>query len=1120
MPHAHAGSSFVLDNGRGLRAEITSNGTLRRFSHNDIVLNLFPGAEAEPGLGNLYLRKLGDEPAAIPLLGPQSPSRFSSGAGSFFAEGVWGDIAYVLRLTLAEEASAWSWQVRLENLGNSPIEFDLIHVQDLAVAPYGAIRLNEYYVSQYLDHAPLQHPTKGVVVASRQNQAVQGRYPWTLIGSLRRARSFSTDALQFFGLERRQERPVPGTQAGLPGVRLQHEHAMVGIQDQMACLAPGEVSMAGFFGWFEEDHPEATSPSDLAFVDRAALLFDLEVLPASSGLSGQSGAQSLFVRAPALKPRPFDDLELDRLFGSSRRDCEWRGDLLQSFFVGERTHVALMAKEEVLLRPHGHLLRTGGAFLTDEAALTSTVWMGGVFHSMVTQGHVSINRFLSTTHSYLSLFQSHGLRVFVDDGSGWLRLGLPSAFVMEPGICRWLYRHENGLIEVVSTAETERHALGLEVRILEGQAMRVLMTLHVALNGDDGAIPVPVTFRHTGNGCEVSACPESDLGRRFPGGCFTIRTNSEAQLTSVLGDEALYEDGHSRGEPFLCLEFSPTSLFSLEILGNLVADSVVPGLPADAYWRSATLGLRLGAESDPAVQRLATIMPWFAHNALIHFLSPRGLEQYSGGGWGTRDVCQGPLEYLLAIHRPESVRQMLLTVFHHQNPDGDWPQWFMFFERDKAIRPGDSHGDIVFWPLLATAQYIEASGDIDFLKLAVPFFEDGKQEGPGVFTILDHMLRALEVISQRLIPGTKLEAYGHGDWNDSLQPADPALREHLCSAWTVTLHYQVLLALAKAFAVAGESALSTRFELEAGEVLSDFRRYLLVDGVIPGYANFEDPAAVTYLLHPLDHKTGLRYSLLPMIHAIINHMLAPAEALSHLELIREHLMGPDGARLFDAPMVYRGGPMRIFQRAETATFFGREIGLMYTHAHIRYAEALWQYGDAEGFFDAISKVVPTGFMERVASAAARQSNCYFSSSDAAFKDRYEAFEDYEKALHGEVMLEGGWRVYSSGAGIASGLILRAFFGVQATCRGLRIDPMLPPGLQGLKVGMDLYGQSFEIEYDRGSKGFGPLAVVLNGESLPMSTFSNPYRASGVFVDVAPIQRLMCEGQNHLLIRLG
>ena len=57
------------------------------------------------------------------------------------------------------------------------------------------------------------------------------------------------------------------------------------------------------------------------------------------------------------------------------------------------------------------------------------------------------------------------------------------------------------------------------------------------------------------------------------------------------------------------------------------------------------------ADSSSVVQPVVAkeILPWFAHNAMIHYLAPRGLEQYSGGGWGTRDLSQGPVELLLAI---------------------------------------------------------------------------------------------------------------------------------------------------------------------------------------------------------------------------------------------------------------------------------------------------------------------------------------------------------------------------------------------------------------------------------------------------------------------------------------
>ena len=83
-------------------------------------------------------------------------------------------------------------------------------------------------------------------------------------------------------------------------------------------------------------------------------------------------------------------------------------------------------------------------------------------------------------------------------------------------------------------------------------------------------------------------------------------------------------------------------------------------------------------------------------------------------------------------------------MFKAQNPDGDWPQWFMFFDRERNIRAGDSHGDIVFWPLLALAQYLNASGDETLLNEVVPFFHpegDPKAERAGVWGHAERALR-------------------------------------------------------------------------------------------------------------------------------------------------------------------------------------------------------------------------------------------------------------------------------------------------------------------------------------------------------------------------------------------
>ena len=387
-------------------------------------------------------------------------------------------------------------------------------------------------------------------------------------------------------------------------------------------------------------------------------------------------------------------------------------------------------------------------------------------------------------------------------------------------------------------------------------------------------------------------------------------------------------------------------------------------------------------------------------------------------------------------------------------------------------------------------------------------------------TIWEHVQRAFAVIDRRRIPGTTLAAYGHGDWNDSLQPADPALREHMCSAWTVTLHFQALTTLARALRSLGRAAQAEPLERQAEAVRADFQRLLIPDGVLTGYAVFEGSADVRYLLHPRDATTGVRYSSLAMIHAILEDMLTPEQARAHLDLISRELSGPDGVRLFDRPMPYHGGPQRIFQRAESATFFGREIGLMYMHAHLRYAQALAHVGLAEEFFRALCQASPIGIRSLVASATPRQANCYYSSSDAAFADRYQARAEYARVRGGTIPLDGGWRVYSSGAGIALALTLRHFLGFTWDADALCIDPVMPGALDGMRVTTSMRGHQLDVTYRVGASGHGVNAVALNGEQLPFACAANPHRRGAARVATGAFLARLTRTTNSLTIDLG
>jgi cellobiose phosphorylase len=1111
----------------GLSIELYDHGGVRRIDHGATLVNLFLGNALEAGPTNLCLRLHGASGSmeCHRLLGPSSMTRGRRVAQNrWVGVGQWQGIRYAVTLQLSHQQPCWFWHVDLENTNDIEIHADVIYTQDIALAPYGTVRMNEYYVSQYVDHTPLEHAERGWVIASRQNLPSEARNAWCLIGSMRRAVSFATDALQVHGLSQRGA--CSSQMRDLPSARLQHEHSLAALQDERLQLAARGTAQFGFFGVLSTNHPEASSPADLAVIGHALELKEALYTPLAVDMRTDPAtpvnSASWFTAAPALNVHKPDSAALRALFPGVWRHKEADADgAILSFFYGENRHVVMRDKELQVQRPHGHLLRTGRAAIPDERALTSTVWMAGVFNSMLTQGHVSINRLLSTVHGYLGLFRSHGQRVFVDVGQGWRLLDVPSAFEMSPTSCRWIYLHAQGQIEVRTEAHHDPHELKLCVEVRSGAPVRCLIAHHVALNGDDGSDTQPVLWSHTAGVIELRAAPGTEVHRRFPHGTFEIVAASGTRMEKIAGDELLFVDGNSRQQPYLCLITAPATAIELHLRGRLLNEETTT---ASAGWNEQEFLPRIevpqqATTGSMSATRLVEILPWFTHNALIHYLSPRGLEQYSGGGWGTRDVTQGPVELLLALSHVEAVRDLLARVMSAQNPDGDWPQWFMFFERERAIRANDSHGDIVFWPLLALAQYLIASGDAAFLEERVPFYANDSASA-GTASIWDHALRALGVIRERVIAGTSLAAYGHGDWNDSLQPADPAMREHMCSAWTVTLHHQVLNTLARALRVIGRVQDAQPLEEQAVQVRADFQRRLVVDDVLTGYALFDDQDRVRYLLHPRDNVTGVRYSALAMIHAILEGMLTPDQMRSHLALLREHLSGPDGVRLFDRPLPYRGGPMRLFQRAESATFFGREIGLMYMHAHLRYAQALAYIGETDAFFDALCQANPIGMREIVPTATLRQANCYYSSSDAAFADRYEASARYGDVAGGRVALDGGWRVYSSGAGIAVGLIVRRFLGISCEFEGLSVDPVMPAGLDGLHVRLRLYDRFIDVRYTVRAPGHGVSAVSLNEQPLSLTFEANPYRRGAARIDMREYRRQLREDGNMLSIVVG
>jgi len=1072
LPRAGELGLIRVGNDAGLDVSVLPNGAVFAIEHRDdrgaIRINQVPGAPIGGGIARVLLRaRAAGRAATCEVQGPRARVWLGHADDRIVWEGRTRGIAHRVTLRLLPAESAWLWRIDVTNAGDVAMQTDAILVQDLGLGAPEFVANNEAYASQYIDHHAARDARLGPVVLSRQNLAQQNRHPWVMHGCLDGAEGFATDAMQLFGPAYRDANALPlPTGNALANRRLQHEVACAAIQSRCVTLQPGAGASWRFFALYEADHPAASSDADLA------KLFAIE-WPADDAhpVATSRARRDVVQDAPAMRVKTLDADALakrypDRFLEESKRNRPL------SFFAPDpphNRHVVLRAKERIVTRRHGALVRSGSAMLPHQSTLCATCWMHGVFAAQLTIGNTSFHKLFGVSRDPYNVMRASGLRAMVDAGRGWRLLTIPSAFEMGLSDCRWIYVLAERVVTVRAVVSGADPAMQWRI-VIDGAPCRILVYGQLVIGERE--------FEHAGNVVVDQARasftfrpdPESLFGRHYPDAAYHLVISTPDAIDAIGGDELLLADEEPRSGTHLAIRTQPTNELVFAVVGSLTDPAHAAELaskyerPRDdddvrsssmRFWTHVTRGTRIGGDSS-ATAALNASLPWLAHDAMMHLTVPRGLEQYTGAAWGTRDVCQGPVECLLALEHDACVREILRIVFAEQYAArGDWPQWFML-EPYSSIRDAHSHGDVIVWPLKALNDYLEATNDLAFLDERAAWRDDATlARTASADPISVHVEKLLAKVQERFIPGTRLVRYGEGDWNDSLQPADPGLRDAMVSSWTVALLYQQLERYGEALRRAGRAGAANGIADLALGIRHDFNRFLVRDRTVAGYAVFGGKAGEPeLLLHPSDVRTGLRYSLLPMTRSIIAGLFTSEQAHHHLRIIREHLLFPDGVRLMDQPVGYRGGVERIFRRAESAAFFGREIGLMYVHAHLRYGEAMAALGEADALWDALAVANPIGVTTRVTNAAPRQRNAYFSSSDAAFDDRYEASAEWARVKAGTVPVEGGWRIYSSGPGLYINLLVCHALGVRRRFGDRVRQPALPQALRALTVERD------------------------------------------------------------------
>ena len=1090
MIHKNSLTPIMLKNNNSTFSFLAS-GDAFEWIHDSVMINDFHGNNTDGSSNNIYLRIYNENTIqSYPLLGKQSSSTVESSSSSLRFTGSIKNIDYtvIFRLT---PFGIWFWDI---SLSGECEKADVIYSQDIGVASSGSVASNELYTAQYLGHSVF-NGKNGYVICSRQNMSQGGTNPYLQQGSIDiQTNAYSTDGTQFFGLSYKKTNVPEALNGSLPSVNKQYELSHIALQTETFSVN-GKKEFS-FYGICKADHPEAIQ--EIEYIQELNHAYSYS----STEEFVTSKVPTLTIGEPYASPE-WSIQQIHKQFPNRHLE-EIEHDTLYSFFTPSNGHVVLQSKELVCERPHGHILMTNFDMTkVPESVVSSTNYMYGVFNCQFVVGNTTHNKLLSNHRGLLNIQKSSGQRIFVKLGDTYRQLTLPAAYEMEVSGSTWYYQIEDDILVISSFAAFDRPEIILKAHSTTGKAYDFIISNQITAGPNE----LNQSFLMEQVDSTLIIKPSADCITRtyYPDLNFRIRIPNDCQVS----DDRVFYNNQTIDQSIITFNIHQKSDFEIVMRGSENQDTQdfesaynfdAHKSAYDAYYDNLVSNFKLSTNgtNTVTVDKLNATMRWYSHDALIHFASPHGLEQSGGAAWGTRDVCQGPIEFFLATGHFSMVREILKKLFAHQIIEvSEWPQWFMFDLY--PIHQEDCHGDVVFWPLKAVSDYIIATGDTTILDESIDYCS--AKEGTPVGkpeSILEHIKRAVDTIRERFLPGTSLISYAGGDWDDTLQPASKHLKDNLVSAWTQALAEQTLNLLSQSVSEKDE-AFSKELSHMSKDILDSFYHYLIKDGVIAGFLYREADGTSKVMLHPDDTQTSIQYRLLPLTRSIIAELADPELATVNVDIIDKYLACPDGIRLMDHPASYTGGISKIFLRAEQAANIGREISLQYVHAHIRYIEAMAKLGKADKAWKALMQINPILLTQCVPNALTRQSNVYFSSSEGCYNDRYEYAANFNKLRDGSISVKGGWRLYSSGPGIYISRVIADLLGIRFSNDALIMDPVIDNQLDGLKLRYNCFGRVVTFVYHTNDGQTKTPCIKINNEVIVSQSTENIYRKGGISI---------------------
>lgn len=1062
----------------GLTFSLLDNNYTEQILFNDLQINAYRGNHLFGSVSNIYLR-FRDEDLAFSLI--ENGHEIKFGKDFRIIKGEVNNIHFRLLLYLASE-NLWFYDLSIDGKADN---LDVIFLQDLALSHPNNVLNNELYLSQYLDHKIFKI-NEGYHLCSRQNMGSPN--PLITHGALNiKIARFATDATQWFGSKYKiTKRPILLTK-DLPNINYQYELGAAILQTEKFHLQ--NKKRFSFYAFLIKD--QINPFENIDFLDDVYKEY-LNFLELDLKVKKEQKRSKIHqnIDFSPLICRNLTENEINYSFGH-RLFEEIKGDKLLSFFTKDYSHVVLQNKEEIVERPTGHIITNLNSVKNlDLDLLTSTNYSYGLFNAQVSSGNTSMNKFLSAHRGLLNINQISGQRIFIKLKDKYQILGVPSSYEMGLNFAKWYYAFNEDLIEIKVYMTSSVNKINFVISSKLNLKYDFLITNQIVMGEHEYQNPYKMEIR---NESLIFTLDDNTYQKtKYPN--LTYKINILNTPFEVHSDQLFYQDNIKRDSSLVIIKIRQISKIQMTILGTSLSKDINDVSLANfeveknnyhKYYRMMMNEFTLNHQNNLLTEKLNTASLWFTHNALVHYASPHGLEQSGGAAWGTRDVCQGPLELFLATNNFLLAKDIILRVFSYQNKaSGQWPQWF--FLDEYRFASDSCHGDIIFWPLKALADYLKVTNDTHILFEEVPYFDEQKTE-----TILNHLEQALLAIEKRFIIPYDLISFAGGDWNDTLQPAKKEMEKSLVSTWTQALAFQSCSTLYKTLKDIKHGVVS-KLEIISNRIKIAFQKYCFASNIIPGFIQINNGDSLTYLLHPKDKETGIRYRLLPLTRSMLAELVSDDDVVNFNNIIDEHLIFPDGVRLMDRPPKYFGGQTKFFIRAEQASNVGRELSLLYMHAHLRYVEAMTKINEREKAYQSLLKVIPLSNNDVVANSLPRQANAYFSSSDGLFFDRYDFQNNFKDLKNGLVNVRGGWRIYSSGPGIFMKILINDFIGLKFEDDNLVIAPSLPLIFNGLSVNFKINDKIQTFLFHIKNERYAQISAKYNNKTIKSHQSATKY----------------------------